>query len=74
MPIRLMPPSSSTADASPEFEDKFDPHEVNALYHIRSALIGILVAYLQHAMNLHKMTWTFDLWGAHFEYAMRAAP
>ena len=47
----------------PDLEDQYDSLELNALYHIRAVQISICGVLLQEAMDMHGVTWSFDLQG-----------
>ncbi|KAK3628527.1 hypothetical protein LTR56_018572 [Elasticomyces elasticus] len=58
------PTHSSGYEPRPDLEEQYDTLELNALYHMRAAHISICGIMIQHAMDVHKITWTFDLEGA----------
>ncbi|KAK0264229.1 hypothetical protein LTS09_001707 [Friedmanniomyces endolithicus] len=47
----------------PDLEDQYDSLELSALYHIRAVQISICGVLLQEAMDMHGVTWSFDLHG-----------
>ncbi|KAK5115048.1 hypothetical protein LTR62_001745 [Meristemomyces frigidus] len=46
-----------------DFEDEYEPLVLSALYHIRAANITICGILLQHTMDIHNITWNFDMRG-----------
>ncbi|TKA78003.1 hypothetical protein B0A55_03840 [Friedmanniomyces simplex] len=57
------PTHTHSYEPRPDLEDQYDSLELNALYHIRAVHISVCGVILQSTMDMHNVTWSFDLKG-----------